>query len=301
VAEHEEEFSDEVLEETPTRVTQFLGAIVAVSGIRTTMEVKAFMASEDLAEGQRLLMAVLTAPEPAAPVTDTPEARAGREAAADIDSRDESMYAMAGGALRRANREAGRYVFKDLQASRGISSVRGMAVFLGRLKALDEGTDPTRAATRESDRAAIALLAERGITAERRAELQAKVDLVLGPTPPLPDPAVVVDPADRWRKLVALKLWYDDWAAVAHAVIHKRAHLILLGLAERKRKKAEGHRHPGRSHRLPRGHANRPGSAWRTADPTGAAARIHPQPGSHRLAPPPLRIPSLAPLTCRIH
>ena len=87
---------------------------------------------------------------------------------------------------------------------------------------------------RKEDRKAIALLAERGITAECRERLGKLVSLALGPTEPLPELKLTVDPAERRRCLTELKLWYEDWSQTARALIHKRSQLIRLGLAQRR-------------------------------------------------------------------
>jgi len=60
------------------------------------------------------------------------------------------------------------------------------------------------------------------------------VGVALGPTEPLPEQKQAVAPEARLQGLTALKLWYDDWSATAHALVRKRAHLIRLGLATRR-------------------------------------------------------------------
>jgi hypothetical protein len=40
----------------------------------------------------------------------------------------------------------------------------------------------------------------------------------------------------RRERLVALRRWYEDWAATARAVVRKRQYLIRLGLGRRKRR-----------------------------------------------------------------
>ncbi|MBI5479471.1 MAG: hypothetical protein HY906_11475 [Deltaproteobacteria bacterium] len=112
-----------------------------------------------------------------------------------------------------------------------------MATFLARLKTLEAGTDPSRAASREADKKAVELLEKRGITRAMRAHLGQLVETALGPTPPLaampgPDPA-------RQDKLIALKLAFDEWATAARTVITKRSYLIRLGLASRRAPKAD--------------------------------------------------------------
>ena len=173
----------------------------------------------------------------AVPFSDVPEltpdqAQRARGAQTEIDSGDEPLFARIQAPLRRFYPDTAEYVFRDLKPARGIDAVHGMATLLTRLDALDKGTDPTRQASRKEDRKAIALLAERGITAEYRERLGKLVSLALGPTEPLPELKLTVDPAERRRCLTELKLWYEDWSQTARALIHKRSQLIRLGLAQ---------------------------------------------------------------------
>ena len=232
-----EQYSDEILEETPERVTRFLAGIAGSAQVRTAMAA-AGMDDAAMNEGQELLLATLSSPVPVRGKQDTVEAQAQRAAAARVDDWDEPNFACARGALTRFFPAAGEYLFAgNLQAAQGASAVQGVATFLLRLDALEQGTDPARAGTRDDDKKAVDLLAKRGITAEVRAVLSRDVKLVLGPTPALPA-APVVEPAERRGKLVALRLWFEDWSGTARAHIKKRGHLIRLGLARRRVKEA---------------------------------------------------------------
>lgn len=52
---------------------------------------------------------------------------------------------------------------------------------------------------------------------------------------PLPDDDALQEEPDAYRNdLLALRVWYEDWAEVARVMIRRRDYLILLGLAERK-------------------------------------------------------------------
>lgn len=233
------EYSDQTLEETPERVTKFLCGIASMPMIRTIMATSGGMEDADIKEGQDALIAVLTAPPLELPTQDTPESKAVREALVELDGWDEKNFAIAKAALDRKFPDQSAYVFKDLSAKRGVASVEAISTFLGRVKAMEEGTDAARASTREADRQAVALLAKRKITPEVRSELENKIKLVTGPTPVLSDAALGGDPVARRAQLVALKQWYDEWAAIAHRVIVKRKHLIKLGLASRRSRSVE--------------------------------------------------------------
>jgi hypothetical protein len=169
---------------------------------------------------------------------DTDEAKASRDAVAEVDAWDEPNFAKYGAALRRKFPSAHDYVFADLKASTGATSVNGVGTFLARIDALDKGSDPARSSTKKQDAAAVELLETRGLTKAERKRLRVLVDTALGPTSTLAEiPAGGADDEVRFAKLAALKAWHEDWSSTARAVIKKRAYLIRLGLAERKVRK----------------------------------------------------------------
>jgi hypothetical protein len=227
-------YSDEVLEAAPERVTKLLCAMGAVPVIRTVMENEGGMTNADIVEGRTLLTNVLVAPLPEPAPTDTPDAQIRRQAQADLDAWDEPNFAIVKATLQRRFARVAEYVFRDLSASKGADSVRGVATFLTRLRTLEEGTDPTREATREQDREAVAFLANRKITSEKRRELEAMVELALSSGPSIVESGGLVDPAVRRQALVELKMWFDEWSTIARKVVTKRSHLIRLGLAARR-------------------------------------------------------------------
>lgn len=227
------DYSDEVLEATPERVTKFLTGMGAVATIRTLMA-QAGMTDDDIVEGRTLLLDVLAAPRKQSAAPDTDDARAQRAAKAELDQWDEPGFLRYGATLRRRFPAAYEYVFKDLAPSTGTAAVKGVATFLARLDALECGSDPDRAATKQSDKKAVAFLANRGLDKAERKRLQGLVDVALGPTSPLPEAAEPQQNARRREALVKLRGWYDEWSATARAVIKKRGYLIRLGLASRK-------------------------------------------------------------------
>lgn len=233
------EYSLEVLEETPSRVTKFLLGIGAVAVIRTQLD-QAGMSADDLLEGRKLLLACLAQPERMGPDLDSEDAQATRAALAELDAWDEPNFARYGAALRRHFPSAHEYVFRDLKASTGSAAVAGVATFLARIEALAEGSDPARADTTKDDAKAVALLAKRGLTKTERKRLDGLVKLALGPTEALEASTTDEGPDERLAALAELKGWYDEWAATARAVVKKRVHLIRLGLAQRKSPKKAG-------------------------------------------------------------
>ncbi|WP_437645984.1 hypothetical protein [Sorangium sp. So ce362] len=227
------EYSDAVLETTPERATKFLMGIGAVAAIRTLMA-GAGMTDDDIIEGRALLLDVLAAPRKTGASADTDDARAQRAATGELDQWDEPNFARYAAALRRRFPEVHAHVFKDLAPSTGTASVQGVATFLARLDALENGAAPDRAGMKQSDKKAVAFLATRGLEKAERKRLQGLVDVALGPTSPLPAPTELPEAAHRREALVKLRAWFDEWATTARAVIKKRGYLIRLGLANRK-------------------------------------------------------------------
>ncbi|WP_437673654.1 hypothetical protein [Sorangium sp. So ce131] len=227
------EYSNEVLEATPERATKFLTGMGAVAAIRTAMA-DAGMTDDDILEGRTLLLDVLAAPRKTSAPPDTDDARAQRAATTELDQWDEPNFARYGAALRRRHPDVYVYVFKDLAPSTGTAAVQGVATFLTRLDALENGTDSDRAGAKQSDKKAVAFLATRGLDKAERKRLKGLVDVALGPTSPLPPQAEIPETTRRHEALSRLRGWFDEWSTTARAVIKKRGYLIRLGLASRK-------------------------------------------------------------------
>ncbi len=234
-------YSLEVLEQTPGRVTKFLGGIGGVPVIRTLMA-KAYMTNADIDEGGTLLLSCLTMLPPSEEGqegpggADTPEAKKQREAVAELDQYDEPNFARYSAMLKRHFPNAGRYVFHNLKASTGMDAVAGVSTFLSRIAALANGSDPQRASSAKEDKKAVALLASRGLDEKERTRLATLVEIALKPTTTLPTvPATEIKREEaRLAALTALKDWYEEWAAAARTTVKKRVYLIRLGLAARK-------------------------------------------------------------------
>jgi hypothetical protein len=54
--------------------------------------------------------------------------------------------------------------------------------------------------------------------------------------PPAPSP----DQVAQTRALSTLYAWYKDWSETAHALIHRRDYLVLMGLAKRRSRRSAG-------------------------------------------------------------
>ncbi|MEZ4393369.1 MAG: hypothetical protein R3A48_19965 [Polyangiales bacterium] len=226
------DYTDEILEETPMRVTRLLTGLARSSVIRTHLH-RGGMLDVDVTEGRDLLFRCL-APPPSSASGDTADARRRRDAIAALDAWDEPNFARYRAALRRHHRPSGEYIFDGLSAATGAAAVQSVATFLQRLDAVEAG----RAAgiSRTDGRKAALLLAARGLTDAERGRLRGLVDDALGPAEALPAPDTSAHDARR-EALSALRAWFDEWSAVARAEVTRRDHLILLGLVARRRPK----------------------------------------------------------------
>jgi hypothetical protein len=169
------------------------------------------------------------------PVSDDEEARA---AIAECDAIDESLFRRAHAALDHHHPEQDKFVFADLTPGRGAQAVLSVGIFLDRIDALE--SSPDREATREEDQAAVALLAKRNIGPEQRLYLRDLVETAQMAEFPVEFEPANVTAEEREEALRELRAWYKDWSETARAVIARRDHLILMGLAHRKRPARDG-------------------------------------------------------------
>ncbi len=227
-------YSQEVLELTPERATRFLQGIGALPVVRTLLAHHG-MKDTDIEEGRTLLLACLAQPMEVRAAMQTESSLAQRAAAAELDQWDEPNFARFGAALRRHHPSAYTYVFSNLKPASGVLSAKTIATFLSRLDALESGSDPARSDTKASDANAIALLTRRGLTPDERKRLRKLVDVALGPTDPLAELPKEPTINARLLALNELRAWYDEWATVARIVVKRRADLIRLGLAARRK------------------------------------------------------------------
>jgi hypothetical protein len=163
-------------------------------------------------------------PEPAIPQT---------EAVAEIDSWDGVTFERARPVLKYRYPDQYHYLFNGLTAKQGSQAVGSAKLFLDRFAALRDGTDPTREGSRDADRQAMALLAERRIVNDEIfAHMmgvieQAQAAPILPPEPLAPEPT----PEERQQAADALHVWLTDWSAQARAAIQRGDYLVRLGLA----------------------------------------------------------------------
>ncbi|MBK9260956.1 MAG: hypothetical protein IPM54_14230 [Polyangiaceae bacterium] len=217
--------SRQTLEETPARVLTFLRGVGTTAVIRTVLAARGYT-QEDHAEGWERLHRVAGYGEGKTISMDND----AQKAIAAIDAWDEPTFRVCRAALERLHPDQAAFVFKDLEAATGASSVISVSTFLERLDALENS--PERKSSRKADHAALATLSKRGITKEEREKMRKLVETAKGFGPEVtPDPTAEARHAD----LAALRAWYDDWSETARTVIKRRDHLIRLGLAKRKK------------------------------------------------------------------
>jgi hypothetical protein len=217
-------YQQQQLEAAPERALLFLRGVATNQQIRFAMASGGYGDAEQ-AEGWQLLLAA-SGYAPQKPGQDADAA--ARQAIVELDDWDEAGYRRIHAALQRLHPEQDAFVFAGLEANRGPSAVLGVAILLDRLDQLQGGS--------EADRAAIATLEKRGITASVREHLRGLVALAQAAKAG-DAPVAESVPTAQQQALEALYAWHRDWSETARAVIRRRDHLILMGLAKRRSRK----------------------------------------------------------------
>lgn len=230
--------SRQTLEATYGRAVQFLKGAGTNSALRAQLEGSGYR-PEHHAEGWRLVLAAggYEGPAPAAPAA---KPTGAREAMAQVDAWDEPAHRILRASLKRRFPEQASFLLEGLAPATGMAAVAGVAALLDRLDVIESGEG--RKGSHKQDLAALALLAERGITAERRKELRALVKKAqqgeaADPVDPVREKAQAGKDKAHSEAMMALRHWYEEWSEIARASISRRDYLILLGLAKRKSSK----------------------------------------------------------------
>lgn len=226
-------YSRQVLEDTPSRVLQFLSGVGTSPLIRGALGSFGYTA-KDHEEGWTLLHHAsgyqIEAPEP----TDRP----ATEAIAELDAWDEPNFRLARAALLRRYPDQEEFVFEGLEAAAGPAAVLSVKTFLDRLDALQgtaAGRDHKVKSTKQADAAALKTLAARGITESERTRLRKLIAAAERGEPPMQATAGDKQDAEaRQEALASLRAWFDEWSETARVVIKRRDQLIRLGLAQRR-------------------------------------------------------------------
>ena len=228
------------LERAPGRCLTFLLGVGRTSVIRGLLETRGYT-DEEHERGWKLLRAVDPS-VPGAGASDAGNEGAVRESVSNLDLWDNQNLPIADLALRKRCPEVHAYVFGDgLAPADGIESVRVVATFLTRVGAVAQAANDGKKSaeklpfTAAQARNAMKLLDARGIDAQERATVHAWLSTAQrGATAVAPDDDDATDEADAQEALVALYDWITEWSLIARKVLKRRAHLITLGLAEKK-------------------------------------------------------------------
>lgn len=216
-------FSDDVLSKVPGRALKFLGYIGRTPPVFSVLNNVGFQIA-DLHDGWALLHAAAGYTQaPRAPVTDPTSAKA----LAELDAWDEPNLRRLKAAVTRLHPEQVETLFDGIEPGTGTASIMTIATFLDRVDAVAKKTPKV-----------LETLEKRGLKPETRAHLRSLIATAKGVTPAPGPIASGSDPAEYRKTLVALKLWFDDWAESARTSGLNRYHLINLGLASRKTSKS---------------------------------------------------------------
>jgi hypothetical protein len=220
----------QTLEATPRKVLVFLCAIGTNRSIRAAMEGMGYSRAEN-ARGWALLLRVSGYEAPAGdePLSDVEVLQAQDEieawAALKIELTDVT--------LKHRYPDQHAFVFDGLKREKGAETLLTVNTFLLRLDALEKGVG--REETRAADLAALATLAQRGLTAEDRANMRKALSRARGFTPSEGEDTLTNAAADtRERDLYELRAFYEEWTGVARLALTRRDHLIRCGLAKRR-------------------------------------------------------------------
>ena len=150
-----------------------------------------------------------------------------------LDADDERIHTIADACLKHRMPTVHAALLDGLEPG----SVVYTAQLVSRVGALRQGTLPD--VTEEQAEQALALLAARGLDEDAWARLAALVaQAQTASTEEAPTPAT--SRAELEAALRKARAFYDEWSAIARAVITRRDHLILLGLATRRSPKPAG-------------------------------------------------------------
>jgi len=211
---------------------RFLGAVSRFGDIREALEKMGYSETEHQLGWMLLFLVMGWQPPWQAPTLppETPQKKAIRELTRWV----EAYLPLAKLALAGKYPEYGRYLFERVKYEGRHTVVAVIVALLSEVRILREGTRPNREAVGETERAAIALLEERGILGpEIEARLQALADQAMELAPPTP-PGTVLSEEAYLDYVEQFQKWLREWRKIARLCITDRRHLIRLGLARRR-------------------------------------------------------------------
>jgi hypothetical protein len=219
------DYEKRVLAATPSKVLTFLRATSTKVEIRAALFAVGYTAEEQEAGWQLLQRASGYVPSVGSVLDDA----TARAAIAELDAWDEPGFRRISAALERLHPEQHAFVFSGLEAVRGAGAVLSVGTLLDRLDELEAGRG---SGTKAADRAAVATVTARGITAEVRQHLRTLIEAAQ--TAAQPQEPINPRAEDREAALTELRAWYKDWSETTRAVITRKDYLIMLGLSKRR-------------------------------------------------------------------
>ena len=160
-------------------------------------------------------------------------------AIADLDDLDDEWYKILTVSWKYDYREQLEHVVGNRKPARSGASVVNMGAFAGGLNDLE--SSPEREATRDADKAALELVAPRGMGPKERAMVNELLERAMSAPQARPLTPEQEEAADLAyvQALGDLRKWYEVWSTIARLVIKRRDRLIQLGLAHRKASEAD--------------------------------------------------------------
>ncbi len=238
--------SDRALEETPELVVKFIVAARRHKHIYRLLFARGYNAGV-VQEAWGYLDALGGVTAIAAGSSDdgpSADEKSVAKAMSDLDDWDEPNFDVIDAALRRRFPEQHRFLFAgNLKASKGPIAVAGVRTMIRRIDALE--SSPERKATRAQDKAALELLAKRGIDKTERQKVAAWLAIVGDQDDTVLEGADEAHRAElqteveRRNTLVRLREWHEEWARVARTAVKRKRDRMYLGLARQKKAKVE--------------------------------------------------------------
>lgn len=157
-----------------------------------------------------------------------------RSAVEEINAVDDDLYRLSRAATRDDFPEQHAFLFDGFEPVSGPGCVVSMRTFLDRVDALESSKE--RKATRKTDEAALAKMAERGLTPAERERLRGLLNIAQSSLDTL-DISAAPPPPDAYPRLKAM---LDEWTEVARVTISRRGDLIKLGIVRRRKPSKKG-------------------------------------------------------------
>ena len=228
------EVSRKTLENTVERALALLRGIATETKIREQMNKYGYSDAHHQ-EGWRRLAVAAGFYQPLG-ATDNNDVNV-RNAIAEIDAKDEQVFRIASASLSRRFPQQADMLLGGISASRGVASVLNLEILLDRIDKLEQATGQDAATVQ--GKAAVALLAERGLSVAERAKLRALINVAKRSNPVDGNPsAAEVSDEGYVANLQALREWYEEWSEIARALFSRRDYLIRIGMASNRRSSA---------------------------------------------------------------